>query len=179
MQIEVNGKSCEAKVLFSADDIRARVQQLANEINADYGIEDTLVILIVLHGALIFASDLVRNLAMPTEIETIRIKSYVGTESSGNVQLVTPLPRDLANKHILVIEDIVDTGRSLHFLLKELGHVHAKSVKVCSLLNKASAHQFEIDADYIGFDIGKNFVVGYGLDLDGKYRNLPFIADIL
>lgn len=178
MQIEVNGKTCEAEVLFSADAIRVRVQQLANEINADYGIENKLVILIVLHGALIFASDLVRNLAMPTEIETVRIKSYEGTESSGNVHLVTPLPPDLAHKHVLVIEDIVDTGRSLHFLLKELKQTGAKSVKVCSLLNKPDAHQFDIDADYIGFDIGKNFVVGYGLDLDGQYRNLPFIADI-
>ena len=115
---------------------------------------------------------------MPTEIETVRIKSYQGTSSSGTVTLVTPLPTSLENKHVLVIEDIVDTGRSIDFLLKELKNTKALSVKICSLLDKPEAHEFPIQANYIGFTIQKTFVIGYGLDLNGKYRNLPYIANL-
>ncbi|WP_186645323.1 hypoxanthine phosphoribosyltransferase [Fluviispira vulneris] len=179
MQIQVNNTLMNVKVLFSESDIRERIKQLSEQINHDYGTENTLVILIVLHGALIFASDLVRNLAMPTEIETVRIKSYEGTTSTGNINLVTPLPKDLEGKHILVIEDIVDTGRSINFLLNELQKSNTKSIKVCSLLDKPEAHEYPLKADYIGFQIAKNFVIGYGLDLDGKYRNLPYVADLI
>ena len=117
MQINVDGTLMNVGVLFSEIDIRERTKVIAQQINQDYGTKETLVVLIVLHGALIFGSDLVRNLEMPTEIETIRIKSYEGTSSTGNVTLVTPLPSSLDGKHVLVIEDIVDTGRSIDFLL--------------------------------------------------------------
>lgn len=178
MQINVDGTLMNVSVLFSERDIRERTKIIAQQINRDYGINDTLVILIVLHGALIFGADLVRNLEMPTEIETIRIKSYEGTSSTGKVNLITPLPSTLAGKHVLVVEDIVDTGRSIHFLLKELQKTEAISIKVCSLLDKPEAHEFPIKADYIGFNILKNFVIGYGLDLNSKYRNLPYIANL-
>ncbi|KAB8033150.1 hypoxanthine phosphoribosyltransferase [Fluviispira multicolorata] len=178
MQIQVNDSLMNVNVLFSEADIRERIKQLSEQINKDYGTENTLIILIVLHGALLFASDLVRNLGMPTEIETVRIKSYEGTSSTGNITLVTPLPKDLTDKQILVIEDIVDTGRSIDFLLKELRKTNPKSIKVCSLLDKPEAHEFPVKADYVGFEIAKHFVIGYGLDLDGKYRNLPYVADL-
>ncbi|WGL60258.1 hypoxanthine phosphoribosyltransferase [Pigmentibacter sp. JX0631] len=178
MQIQVDGTLMNVGVLFSELDIKERTKKIAEQINKDYGNKETLVVLIVLHGAILFGADLVRNLEMPTEIETIRIKSYEGTSSTGNVKLVTPLPTSLANKHILVIEDIVDTGRSINFLLNELKHTNALSIKVCSLLDKPDAHEFPIQADYIGFTIQKNFVIGYGLDLNGKFRNLPYIANL-
>lgn len=178
MQIHVNGTLMNVGVLFSEQDIKERTKKIAEQINHDYGNKETLVVLIVLHGAILFGADLVRNLEMPTEIETVRIKSYQGTSSSGTVTLVTPLPTSLENKHVLVIEDIVDTGRSIDFLLKELKNTKALSVKICSLLDKPEAHEFPIQANYIGFTIQKNFVIGYGLDLNGKYRNLPYIANL-
>lgn len=178
MKIDVNGTMMQAKILFSENDIHKRIKELSEKINADHGKDNVLVILIVLNGALIFAADLIRNLIMPTEMETIRLKSYESMSSTGHVQLLTQLP-DLAGKHVLVVEDIIDTGRSLHFLLENLKHANTASVKVCSLLNKPEAREFDVTADYVGFDIAKNFVVGYGLDLDGRLRNLPYVADLL
>ncbi|WP_233231124.1 hypoxanthine phosphoribosyltransferase [Silvanigrella aquatica] len=178
MQINVNNNLMNVGVLFSELDIKERTKIIAQQINKDYGTNETLVVLIVLHGALIFGADLVRNLEMPTEIETIRIKSYEGTASTGKINLVTPLPTSLAGKHVLIVEDIVDTGRSIHFLLNELAKSEAISLKVCSLLDKPEAHEFPVKADYVGFTISKNFVIGYGLDLNGKYRNLPYIANL-
>jgi hypoxanthine phosphoribosyltransferase len=178
MQINVDGTLMNVGVLFSEIDICERTKIIAQQINNNYGTKDTLVVLIVLHGALIFGADLVRNLEMPTEIETIRIKSYEGISSTGKINLVTPLPSSLKGKHVLVVEDIVDTGRSIDFLLKELQKVEATSIKVCTLLDKPDAHEFPVKADYIGFQISKNFVIGYGLDLYGKYRNLPYIANL-
>lgn len=178
MQINVDGTLMNVGVLFSEIDIRDRTKILAHQINHDYGTKETLVVLIVLHGALIFGADLVRNLEMPTEIETIRIKSYEGTTNTGKIKLVTPIPTSLKGKHILIVEDIVDTGRSIDFLLKELQKVEAASIKVCALLDKPEAHEFPVKADYIGFNILKNFVIGYGLDLNGKFRNLPYIANL-
>ncbi|APJ05151.1 hypoxanthine phosphoribosyltransferase [Silvanigrella aquatica] len=174
----MNNNLMNVGVLFSELDIKERTKIIAQQINKDYGTNETLVVLIVLHGALIFGADLVRNLEMPTEIETIRIKSYEGTASTGKINLVTPLPTSLAGKHVLIVEDIVDTGRSIHFLLNELAKSEAISLKVCSLLDKPEAHEFPVKADYVGFTISKNFVIGYGLDLNGKYRNLPYIANL-
>lgn len=179
-KIDVNGSLMDVRVLFSAEKIHQRTKKLADQINHDYGTTETLAVLIVLNGAFVFAADLVRMLQMPTEIESIRMKSYEGTQSSGHIQLLMPLPDNLAGKHVLIVEDIVDTGRSLSFLWKELQRVGAASVKICSLLNKPLSHESkDLKIDYVGFDIGKNFVIGYGLDLDSKYRNLPYIADLI
>jgi hypoxanthine phosphoribosyltransferase len=178
MQINVDGTLMNVGVLFSEIDIRERIKIISKQINEDFGTQDTLIVLIVLHGALIFGADLIRNLEMPTKIETIRIKSYEGTSSSGKINLATPLPNSLEGKNVLVVEDIVDTGRSINFLLKELQKTNAKLIKICSLLDKPEAHEFPIKADYVGFKISKNFVIGYGLDFNGKYRNLPYIANL-
>jgi hypoxanthine phosphoribosyltransferase len=179
MQIVFNQKKMNVNVLFSAEQICARVKELGTVINRDYGADESLVILVVLNGAFIFAADLVRHLEMPTEIESVRIKSYEGMKSVGEVSLLTPLPRSLVGKHVLIVEDIVDTGHSVHFLQQEIAKMEVASLKVCSLLDKPASHEFEVSVDYCGFSIGKNFVIGYGLDLDGKYRNLPFVADLL
>ena len=178
MQITFDGTLMNVGKLFSEKDISERIKMISKQINEDFGTKDTLVILIVLHGALIFGADLIRNLEMPTEIETIRIKSYEGTASTGKINLVTPLSNSLDGKNVLIVEDIVDTGRSIDFLLKELQKTNAKSIKVCALLDKPEAHEFPITADYVGFKIAKDFVIGYGLDLNGKYRNLPYIANL-
>lgn len=179
MKIDVNGTMMNVRTLFSAEQIQKRTQELAQQINQEYGLDQTLVILVALNGAFVFAADLVRELKMTTQIEFIRIKSYEGTQSSGSIQLLTPIPKNLVGKHVLIIEDIVDTGRSFHFLLNLLSQTDAASLKMCTLLNKPEAREFpDLKPDYVGFDIGKNFVIGYGLDLDGVYRNLPYIADL-
>lgn len=179
MEIIHKEQKMQCKILFSEEQIKTRVREIAHAINKDLGSQEPLVILIVLNGAFIFAADLVRHLDMPTEIETIRLKSYEGTSSTGTVQLINSLPANLAGRNVLVIEDIVETGRTLAFLLNELKKQNVKSLKICSLLDKKELHESPIALDYIGFPIGKNFVIGYGLDLDEKYRNLPYLAELL
>jgi hypoxanthine phosphoribosyltransferase len=179
MQIEVNGKFMTAQPLLSEEAIRHRVGLLAEQINHEHPENETLVILIVLHGAILFAADLVRGLKIPTLIETTRLKSYEGTQSTGKIELVTPIPKSIAGKHVLIVEDIIDSGRSLAFLLPKVKEAGAKSVRVAALLDKPEAHETNLKADYIGFEIGKHFVIGYGLDLDGKFRNLPYIAELV
>ncbi len=178
MQIEFNKKIMDVSTLFSEQQIKEKTKIIAQKINRDFSSQEPLVVLIVLNGAFIFAADLVRYLEMPTEIETVRLKSYEGLNSTGCVKLLTPLSPHLAGKNILIIEDIVETGHTIHFLLEELKTNKVKSVKVCVLLNKSEAHIKAAQLDYVCFDIGKNFVIGYGLDLDGKYRNLPYIAEL-
>jgi hypoxanthine phosphoribosyltransferase len=178
MYIEFNQKKMEVKTLFSEEEIKARIKIITQEINRDFGKTEPLVILIVLNGAFIFAADLVRYLEMPTEIETIRIKSYEGTSSTGKIQLLTPLTDNVSGKNVLIVEDIVETGRTLKFLLDELKAKNVKSTSICTLLNKPEAHEFQMNLNYVGFNIGKNFVIGYGLDLDGRYRNIPYIAEL-
>jgi hypoxanthine phosphoribosyltransferase len=178
VQIEFEQKKMHMRTLFSAQQIQSRVKEIVQQINQDFNSQELLVVLIVLNGSFIFAADLVRHLNMPIEIETVRLKSYEGTNSSGKIKMLNPMSFDLSDKQVLIIEDIVETGYTLQFLLEEIKAKNAKSVKICTLLNKPQAHEISIQPDYVGFDIGKNFIVGYGLDLDGKYRNLPFIAEL-
>lgn len=180
MNIDVNGTPMRARSLFTEVQIRARVTQLSQEINRTYPPDEVLVVLMVLHGALLFTADLVRGLAMPTVIESVRLKSYQGTQSTGRVDIVgDTLPASLAGCHVLVVEDIIDTGRSMETLLAHLEGAGAKSVRIATLLDKPEAHEVDIKADFIGFSIGRNFVIGYGLDLDGRYRNLPYVAELI
>jgi hypoxanthine phosphoribosyltransferase len=176
--ILVGDRNLVVKPLFTETRIKARVGELAAEISSAHGSREGLVILVVLHGALLFAADLVRGLTMPTEIETVRLRSYHGTTSSGTVELVGQLP-DLKDKHVLIVEDIVDTGRSIAALKSLLSDAGVRSLKVATLLDKPEAHGTETAPDYVGFSIGRNFVIGYGLDLDGRYRNLPYVAELV
>lgn len=178
MKVKHKGKELDVTPLISEEKIRERLPRLAEEINAAYPHDEVLVLLIVLKGSVIFASDLSRYLKMPTEMEFIRLKSYEGMESTRKIELLMPIPPNLENKNVLIVEDIVDTGRSLAFLRQELRKIQTRSVRLCSLLNKPEAHEDPVHVDFEGFSIGKNFVIGYGLDLDGKYRNLPYIGEV-
>lgn len=180
MKINVGGTERDVRILFSEDKIRGRVIEIANEINAAPPPDGSaLVMLVVLHGALIFAADLARHINMPTEIESVRIRSYQGTQSTGKIELLSELPTRLKGRHVLIVEDIIDSGRSIAFLIDQLKAIGVASQRVVALLDKPEAHEEKVKADFVGFEIGRNFVIGYGLDLDGHYRNLPHIAEVL
>ena len=161
------------KVLFSQETIKKRVAELADEIRADYAGRYPLLIG-VLKGSFVFLADLIRALNMPLEIDFIGLSSYgSGTESSGKVKVVGELKSYIEDRDVLVVEDIVDTGLSLSFLLDYLREKKPSSLKLCALFNKSSRRKVAVAIDYLGFDIPDEFVVGYGIDYDEKYRYLP------
>lgn len=166
-----------AKVLISEEEIQRRVAELGEQISADYaGITPFLVA--VLKGAYVFLADLCRHLRVPHEVHFMSISSYVGkaTQSSGVVRILMDLPASPEGRHVLIVEDIVDSGRTLDYILRNLGTRDPASVRVCTLLSKPSRRELEVPLDYIGFEIPDEFVLGYGLDFDELYRNLSFIG---
>ncbi len=170
-------KQEDLKILFSEEEIKSRVKELANTLNTFYKGEEVVAIC-VLKGAVLFATDLIRELNMPIKIEFIRLSSYGGeTTTSGKVNAVDIKLPDLNGKNVLIIEDIVDTGLTAKFLLDFMAiNFHLKTIKFCTLLDKKVTRKVDISPDYYCFDIDDKFVVGYGLDYDGYYRNLPYIA---
>lgn len=158
--------------LFSPADVQARVQALGADLTRQHATHNPLFISI-LSGAFVFAADLIRAFDAPCEIGFVKLASYVGTRSSGDVQTVMGLEKDLRDRHLIVVEDIVDTGRTLHFFLEHLRAQGPASVTTVAFLRKPEAAQFEVPVDAVGFDIADQFVVGYGLDYDGLGRNLP------
>ncbi len=164
-------------VLFHETTILSRLDGLARELTRDYkGKELTVVAL--LHGGVILLADLLRRLNLPLRMETISVSSYHGgTESSGVVTFHQERLPDFRDTHVLVLDDILDSGRTLHAIRHRLmGECHALSVRTCVLLRKRKERAAEVDADYVGFEIDDEFVVGYGLDYLGHYRNLPYIG---
>ncbi|MBX3251674.1 MAG: hypoxanthine phosphoribosyltransferase [Myxococcales bacterium] len=161
--------------LISAESIQARVAELGRQISADYAGEEITVVP-VLKGSFVFAADLVRHIDVPLAIDFLGLRSYEGTESSGVVQITSDLTKSIEGKHIVVVEDIVDTGLTMQYLMQNLSTRKPASVKLCSLLHKPSRTTVEIDIDYLGFTIEDVFVIGYGLDYDQHYRNLPFLG---
>jgi hypoxanthine phosphoribosyltransferase len=166
-----------AKVLVSAEDIQRRCAEMGAQISADYAGKDLLLVCI-LKGGVIFLSDLSRALSIPHSIDFMAISSYGGTriESSGIVRILMDLNSNIADRHVLIVEDIIDTGRTLQYILENLGTRDPASLHVCTLLNKQSRREVEVKIDYKGFDIPNEFVVGYGLDYGELYRNLPYIG---
>lgn len=166
--------------LHGAATIAARIVELGAQITADYraiGAGEDLVVLGVLKGSIIFMADLVRQIALPLTLDFIGVASYGDeTESSGVVQITQDLTRPIADKHVLVVEDIVDTGHTVHYLMENLATRHPRSIKLCSLLHKPERAARQVAIDYLGFTIPNKFVVGYGLDIAQRYRNLPFIG---
>lgn len=164
------------KVLFTREQIEHRAKELGEQICSDYKGEP-LYIIGTLRGAVMWMADIMKNITCDTEIDFIMASSYgSGTESSGNVRIKKDLEGDIAGKNVIIIEDIVDTGNTLKFLKEYLAGRNPKSIKICTLLDKPSRRVAPIEADYIGFSIDNLFVIGYGLDYDQKYRNLPYVS---
>ncbi len=164
------------RVLLSEETIHARIDELGKQLNDDYDGGQILAVCL-LKGSMIFMSDLIRRLNMPITLEVMRASSYgQAMESSGSVKILQDLDRDISGMDVLVVEDIVDTGRTLAKTLDLLRFRKPKTLKVCSLLDKPSRRVISIDIDYTGFVIEDHFVVGYGLDFDEHYRQLPYIG---
>jgi len=163
-------------ILFSKAEVEAAVKRLAEEIREDY--HDKYPILIgILKGSFLFMADLIRLLNFPLEVEFIRLSSYGrGRESSGRIKVVQGLQTSVKGRHVLVIEDIVDTGLTINFLLDYLGNKKPASLKLCALTDKSSRRQIPVTIDYLGFSVPDKFIVGYGIDWDEKFRYLPDIC---
>lgn len=166
----------DLKVFISQEQIEKRLCELAKEIEKDYEGKEITVIC-VMTGACFFAVNLTLKIKNSIKYEFIRLSSYEDkTESSGQVKVINNLKNSVEGKDVLIIEDIIDTGRTMDFLMKYLEKEKAKSIKVCVLTDKPERRVIDINADYVGFTVPDKFIVGYGLDFDNKYRNLPYIA---
>jgi hypoxanthine phosphoribosyltransferase len=174
--IKVHDKSFD--IYLSEETIQQRIKELANQINSDYAGKRPLFIAI-LNGSFMFAADLFKNLTIEAEICFIKLASYKGMKSSGNVVTSIGLEDDLFGKEVIIVEDIVDTGKTLHNFLPKLGHQQPKSLRIATLLHKSDATVFPLHPDYVGFVIPDKFVVGYGLDYDGLGRNLKEIYQLV
>lgn len=164
------------EVLVTAEQIQATIAGLARRIDADYG-DRELLLVGVLKGAVMFMSDLARALERPATLEFMAVSSYgSATTSSGVVRILKDLDRDIAGEHVLIVEDIIDSGLTLSWLLKNLSARQPASIEVVTLLRKPDAVKVHVPVKYIGFDIANEFVVGYGLDYAERYRDLPYIG---
>lgn len=164
------------KVIVSEEQLQTRLKEIARQIENDYKDQDLLLVG-VLKGAVMVMADLTRHINRHVEIDWMAVSSYgSGTKSSGVVRILKDLDRDITGRNVLIIEDIVDTGLTLDWLSQNLKSRGAGSVEIMTVLRKPDAAMVKVDVRYVGFDIPKDFVIGYGLDFDEKYRNLPFIA---
>lgn len=170
------GSQPELRILFSQEEIATAVKRLAAEIKGDY--QDKYPLLVgILKGSFMFMADLIRQLDFPLEVEFVKLSSYSGRkESLGRVEVVQGLHTEVEDRNVLVIEDIVDTGLTTSFLLDYLRKKKPASLKLCVLTDKPSRRQIPVTIDYLGFTIPNKFIVGYGLDLDERFRNLPDIC---
>ncbi len=165
------------EVLISEDDILRRVDELAAQISTDYADKGEIVLIGVLKGAFILLADLSRLLTVPRSIEFIAVSSYEdGNEPSGAVRLVMDVRGSIQGKHVLIVEDIVDTGHTLHYLIEMLKSREPASIKSCVMLHKEHSTEVDVEIDYLGFTIGDEWVVGYGLDYAEQDRTLPYIG---
>ncbi len=164
------------RILISKEEIQARVKELAAQLDKDYEGKRPLMICI-LKGSVPFFADLVREMNISIEMDFMAISSYgSGSKSSGEVRMIKDLDRSIENRHVIIVEDIVDSGYTLSYLKRILYSRHPQSVKICALLDKFERREVELEADYKGFDIANEFVIGYGLDYAEEYRNLPDIC---
>lgn len=171
-----NMKEDVLRVLLSEDEIREKVRELGGKITADYK-NSNLMLVTVLKGAVVFLADLMRQIDVPAEIDFMVVSSYgSGVKSSGVVKIVKDLDVLLAGKDILIVEDILDSGLTLSYIKELLESRGPRSIRIATLLDKPSRRKVDLQADYIGFSVPDEFVIGYGLDYDEKYRNLPYIG---
>jgi hypoxanthine phosphoribosyltransferase len=166
-----------AKILIAERELQARVAELGYEISAAYTDDDRLLLVCVLKGAFMFLADLVRHLEMRHEVDFMEVSSYgAGTVSSGVVRILLDLAQCIEGRHVLIVEDIVDSGRTLDYITRNLQTRGPASLRVCTLLSKPSRREIDVPLDFVGFKVPDEFVVGYGLDFAEEYRNLPFIG---
>ena len=164
------------EVLIDADALQQRVADLGEEITADYAGKELLLVG-VLKGAVFFMADLMRAIAVPCEIDFMAISSYgASTDSSGVVRILKDLDINIEGRHVLVVEDIIDSGLTLSYLVRNLESREPASLEVCALLTKPERRENEVDVRYVGFEIPNKFVIGYGLDFAERYRNLPYVG---
>jgi hypoxanthine phosphoribosyltransferase len=169
-------ESAVGEVLIDTDALRARVAELGGEISADYEGRDLLLIG-VLKGAVFFMADLMRKLTIPCEVDFMAISSYgASTDSSGVVRILKDLDINIEGRHVLVVEDIIDSGLTLSYLMRNLESREPATLEVCALLTKPERREIEVPVRYVGFEIPNRFVIGYGLDFGERYRNLPYVA---
>ncbi len=165
------------RILVTTEQITQRVAELGAQITRDYASTDDLLLVGVLKGCIMFLVELAVQIQLPLAVDFIAISSYgKSTESSGVVRLIKDLDTDIAGRHVLIVEDIIDSGLTLAYLLSQLQRRNPASLRVCALLNKPERRKAEVTVDYIGFNIPNAFVVGYGLDYAERYRNLPYIG---
>ena len=175
-KIGIGGMGLQVKVLISAEDIAKRVKELGEEISKEYGDKD-LVVVGILKGAVVFMSDLIREIVVPLEVDFMATSSYgPSTKTSGVVQLLKDLDTAIEGRDILIVEDIIDTGLTLSYLSQLLLSRKPTSIKTAVLLDKPDRRQTEFVPDYVGFSIPDEFVIGYGLDYNHKFRELPYIG---
>ncbi len=164
------------KILLTQEQIWQRAKEMGEEISGDFAGEE-VVLIGTLKGAVMFMADIMKNISLDTQIDFISASSYgSGTVSSGNVKIKKDIELDIAGKNVIIIEDIIDTGNTLKYLKDYFLSKGPKAVKICTLLDKPSRRTAQVAADYIGFTVEDLFVIGYGLDFDQKYRNLPYIS---
>ncbi len=164
------------EVLFSNEVLNKKISELANKINKDYEGKE-LVVVGILKGSVIFAAELIKNITVKCEIDFMSVSSYGNSaETSGVVRILKDLDNDIEGKHVLLVEDIVDTGITLKYLLKYLKARKAESIEIVALLNKPARRKADLDVKYVGFEVPDGFIVGFGIDYAEKYRNLPYIG---
>jgi hypoxanthine phosphoribosyltransferase len=166
------------EILVEADDLQRRVVELAAEVSRDYEGRD-LVLVGVLKGAVFFVADLMRSLEVPCELDFMAVTSYgSATDSSGVVRILKDLDGSIEDRDVLIVEDIIDSGRTLHYLLRNLNARNPKSLEVCALLTKPERRRVDLPIKYVGFEIPNRFAIGYGLDHDQRFRNLDYVASL-
>ena len=166
-----------SQILIDSPSLQARIRQLGAQISADYAPDSRPLLVCILKGAYMFLSDLTKEIAIPHQVDFMATSAYGGgLDSRGVVRLVLDLETNIRGQHVLLVEDIVDHGATINDLLRLLGTRNPASLRVCTLLNKPARREFDVPLDYVGFDIPDHFVIGYGLDIDEMYRNLPYIG---
>mgnify|MGYP002625993176 CR=1 FL=1 len=173
----MKGMKDNIEVLISEEDIRHRIQEIADELSEKYRGQEVILIGI-LNGSVFFLTALAQKLSIPMELDFMAASSYVGTDSTGKVLITKDLERSIEGRHVLIVEDIVDTGQTLHLLKEMLETKNPSSLEIVTLLDKPDRRKVEFEADIIGFRIPDRFVVGWGMDYNQKYRELPFIGVI-
>ncbi|WZL79637.1 hypoxanthine phosphoribosyltransferase [Eubacteriales bacterium mix99] len=164
------------RILIDEETLQKRVREMGRQLTEDYRGKD-LVIIAILKGAVVFTSDLIKEIKLPLSIDFMAVSSYgVSTKSSGVVRILKDLEEEIEGRDVLIVEDIVDTGLTLHYLVENLWSRGPKSLKICCCLDKPTRRTAPVKVDYVGFDIPDEFVIGYGLDYAERYRNLPYIG---